>query len=279
MKPLLKRIILFCIALPALFGIIFFLPWYHHLAFALLAVATVLLGSLEMKNMLFGPFEKPLVPFWGSSLLVIGQYVQGAFCPSFPLVLFIASLLILWLFSIEIFTGGKDEFAQANQRIGKSLLLVVYPGLFSLFFILIAMLEQGTFALLTLFLLVFANDTFAYVFGMWLGRSNSNILAASPNKSLAGFVGGFVSTCVISVVWVVVVPEAALLFTWWQALILGAVLAAVSNLGDLIESVFKRGAKVKDSGTLMLGRGGILDSIDSLLASAPLFYLLAYLFA
>jgi phosphatidate cytidylyltransferase len=67
------------------------------------------------------------------------------------------------------------------------------------------------------------------------------------------------------------------MFSLGEALLIGFLLAIVSDIGDLVESAFKRGAKVKDSGTIIFGRGGILDSIDSLLASAPFFIVLVAL--
>ena len=64
----------------------------------------------------------------------------------------------------------------------------------------------------------------------------------------------------------------------YQSIIIGLALATAASIGDLIESVMKRSADVKDSGTLTPGRGGALDNIDSLVASAPLFYLLLQIF-
>jgi len=63
-----------------------------------------------------------------------------------------------------------------------------------------------------------------------------------------------------------------------QALLLGFFTSVSANIGDLIESAYKRAAKVKDSGNIIPGRGGLLDSIDSMLASAPVYWLLLTLF-
>jgi phosphatidate cytidylyltransferase len=109
---------------------------------------------------------------------------------------------------------------------------------------------------------------------MWLGKGNRNLLAVSPNKSIAGFIGGTASCMLIGVAFVLAIPAMSAMFTWWEAMVIALVISVVSNIGDLVESTFKRGAKVKDSGTIIFGRGGILDSIDSLLASAPFFVVL-----
>jgi phosphatidate cytidylyltransferase len=100
----------------------------------------------------------------------------------------------------------------------------------------------------------------------------------SPNKSLAGFIGGILSSVAIGVMWVSFVPAMKELFTPFEGVLIGVVVSMASNIGDLIESALKRGAKVKDSGTIIMGRGGIMDSIDSLLISAPFFLVLIQLF-
>ncbi len=151
--------------------------------------------------------------------------------------------------------------------------LIIYPGFFSIFLIKLLVYPQSRFLVVMLFLLVFGNDIFAYVFGMLFGKNNRGVFKVSPNKSIAGFLGGILMTIVLSVVWVLIIPSMYELFTLWQAALLGIIIALSSDIGDLIESAFKRGAKVKDAGKIILGRGGLMDSIDSLVASAPIFLL------
>ena len=132
--------------------------------------------------------------------------------------------------------------------------------------------------LLLFFLLVFGNDVFAFLFGMSLGKTNKGIIKVSPNKSVAGFLGGTLSTIALSVSFCLFYPGVKDLVSIPQALLLGLLTSASANIGDLIESAFKRAAKVKDSGNIIPGRGGLLDSIDSMLASAPVYWLLLVLF-
>ncbi|MFA7643243.1 MAG: phosphatidate cytidylyltransferase, partial [Sphaerochaetaceae bacterium] len=223
--------------------------------------------------------ERPNLPIWAPALLPAMQYVESVFIPQVPLLDISFMILLMWTFSREIPLGAKDNFSSTITRISRTLFLLIYPGYFSIFLIRMLMTNQSTFLLLMLFLLVFGNDTFAYVFGMWLGKKNRNILAVSPNKSLAGFIGGMLSTVLISIAWVMCIPSLSRMFSWWEAVVIGMSIAIISDVGDLVESAFKRGAKVKDSGTIIMGRGGILDSIDSLLASAPFFLVLTSLFS
>lgn len=274
MTSLGKRLILTFTSVPALFSLIYFLPHWHHLAFAILTVLAVLSGGYEMRGMLFHNDEQPLVPFWSPMLLPVMQYIESVFIPAVPLLDITFVILLLIGFSREIVLGAKDAFATTIDRVGRSVFLLIYPGYFAIFLIRILLFGQSTLLLLLLFLLVFGNDTFAYVFGMWLGKGNRNILAVSPNKSIAGFIGGTASCMLIGVAFVLAIPAMSAMFTWWEAMVIALVISVVSNIGDLVESTFKRGAKVKDSGTIIFGRGGILDSIDSLLASAPFFVVL-----
>lgn len=269
-----KRLILTLTSVPALFSLIYFLPHFHHLGFALLTVWAVFTGSYEIKGILFFDDDKPLIPFWFPMLLPIVQFIELIYFPTLPLLYLTLMLLFSIGFTNEIFIGARDNFSKTIDRISRTVFMIIYPGFFSIFLIRLLMFEQTSLLLLMLFLLVFGNDTFAYIFGMWLGKNNRNLFAVSPNKSLAGFIGGIISSIIISVLWVALIPAMENLLTIWEGVAIGFVVSLVSNIGDLIESALKRGAKVKDSGTIIMGRGGLMDSIDSLLLSAPFFLIL-----
>jgi phosphatidate cytidylyltransferase len=120
---------------------------------------------------------------------------------------------------------------------------------------------------------------------MLFGKSNKGIVAASPNKSIVGFVAGIASSVALGVAAAVYFPDAfranpeiegilkAKFSPISSGIILGLTTGIASTLGDLAESALKRSAGVKDSGNLMLGRGGVLDCIDSLSIAAPVFFI------
>lgn len=119
------------------------------------------------------------------------------------------------------------------------------------------------------FIGTWASDTFAYFVGCSMGKHRlcPNI---SPKKSVEGFVGGIVGTMICM----------GLLGSYFgfdliTMLIMGALIACIGTLGDLVESCFKRYVGIKDSGTLIPGHGGVLDRFDSLLFTAPLVYYVA----
>jgi phosphatidate cytidylyltransferase len=119
--------------------------------------------------------------------------------------------------------------------------------------------------------LVWIADSMAYFAGRLFGRTKL-APAISPGKSVEGVMGGLISVGLLAwlgsaYVWRYVGDE----FFWW--LVLAVVAAAVSVLGDLLESKFKRAANVKDSGNLLPGHGGVLDRIDATTAALPIFAL------
>ena len=113
-------------------------------------------------------------------------------------------------------------------------------------------------------LMIWTNDTFAYIIGSLLGK-HPLALNISPKKTIEGFVGGCIGT-VLVLMWYTQKPLFSVFF-------FGIIISTVTTLGDLFESYLKRQANLKDSGSLLPGHGGFLDRIDSFLFVGPLFYI------
>lgn len=111
-----------------------------------------------------------------------------------------------------------------------------------------------------------ASDSFAYFTGFFFGR-HKLCPAISPKKTIEGFAGGFIGTIIAVTAIGIYIGFAPRLMVF-----LGASLAIIATLGDLVESMFKRYTGIKDSGTLIPGHGGVLDRFDSLIFTAPLVY-------
>jgi len=122
--------------------------------------------------------------------------------------------------------------------------------------------------ILSIFVLIWANDTFAYIVGKTIGK-HKLIKSISPNKTIEGFIGGLLATNVIGYILAQYITEINTLH-WF---ILANISGIFSVMGDLIESKFKRLAQVKDSANLIPGHGGFLDRLDSLILVAPFVYL------
>jgi phosphatidate cytidylyltransferase len=132
--------------------------------------------------------------------------------------------------------------------------------------------DGGPYYVLYFVLVTKFSDTGAYVVGSTFGR-HKMIPRVSPGKTWEGFFGALLFSLVASLGFSAWAGPRLAGMTWLHATILGLLLGAAAVLGDLIESVFKREAGVKDSGKFFPGIGGILDLLDSLLFNAPLMYL------
>ena len=137
--------------------------------------------------------------------------------------------------------------------------------------------EKDSFAkflIMGIFILVWVNDTFAYLVGRTLGRTKL-YPAVSPKKTIEGSVGGLIFALLAAYFLAGYEPR----LTLFQWMILATVLVVAGGLGDLLESKFKRLAGVKDSGAILPGHGGIWDRLDSLVFAAPFAYLVLNIFS
>ncbi|MDX1926482.1 MAG: phosphatidate cytidylyltransferase [Pirellulaceae bacterium] len=128
-------------------------------------------------------------------------------------------------------------------------------------------------AFLFLFITTEMNDVFQFVSGKSFGRRKL-VVEISPNKTVAGFVGGIVLTSLLSLL----LAPIMLQINAWQSLLLGFCIALSGVSGDLMFSSLKRTAGVKDFSQLIPGHGGVLDRMDSIIFTAPTLYCLMYLF-
>ncbi|WP_299890040.1 phosphatidate cytidylyltransferase [uncultured Lacinutrix sp.] len=128
--------------------------------------------------------------------------------------------------------------------------------------------EYSPKLLLGSFIIVWVNDTFAYLVGKNFGKQKL-FPSISPKKTVEGFLGGLLFACIAS--YFIFTYTETLTFNNW--LILSVIISFIGTIGDLIESKFKRQAGVKDSGVIMPGHGGLLDRFDSVIFAAPFIYL------
>jgi len=170
------------------------------------------------------------------------------------------------LLASELFLGSKLPF----QNIGYYLTGVFYIGVpIALLFSITTM--NASFSphrILGLLILVWTNDTGAYLTGKKFGK-HKLFERISPNKTWEGTLGGAALTILIAWGLSFLIKD----FTLTQWLALSLVAAIGSNIGDLIESMLKRSVGVKDSGTFMPGHGGFLDRFDAFIFCLPFFWL------
>jgi len=122
--------------------------------------------------------------------------------------------------------------------------------------------------ILGIFILIWVNDTFAYLTGKQIGK-HKLYERISPKKTIEGFLGGLF----FSVLGSIIVSQFSDALNVWQWVGFGLIVSFFGTIGDLIQSKFKRQAGVKDSGTIMPGHGGIFDRLDSVLYASPFVFL------
>jgi len=179
-----------------------------------------------------------------------------------PLLFFIFILLCLFLLE---FTKKDDSYVATD--IGISMFGIIYIALTISFLIPIRYLENGNMYIVFLILVVKASDIGAYIIGKKFGKLHL-IPRISPKKSVEGAIGGLVFSIITAVIASLFINIPMIHFIF-----MGFILGILAQVGDLSESLIKRYFKVKDSGKFIPGFGGLLDLLDSLLFTTPLFYL------
>ena len=271
MTNTIKRLLLFFLAIPLLIMLILFLPQYNHLGVIILVIVVGVLCGLEMRTMLSGVGRK--LPLWPALIPGITPLLAWAVSMGFIPMLLVSALfvaVIIWAFASSIFSS-ESGFEDVFNGIGTKLIILIYPGWLFWWVARLAWFDNAQIVIIIFMLTVFLNDSHAWFFGMLFGK-HRNILAVSPNKSIEGFIGGMLTSVAVILISAHLYPQ-ILPHPLWQLILFGLVTAVTTTMGDLIESAIKRSAGVKDSGNVIPGRGGMLDSMDSILFTAPVFVL------
>ena len=176
-----------------------------------------------------------------------------------------SAAIVVWLVAVQRHSR-VGSLAGATQAAGSALFAFVYVGLLLGFLVAIRR-EHSAWVLASVVLVTKACDIGAFFAGRSFGK-HKMAPVTSPGKTWEGLVGGVVLAMLVSLA--TLTPLAGL--HWGYALLVGAVLAVVGQAGDLLASMMKRDAAVKDSGSSVPGFGGVLDVIDSPLLAGPVAY-------
>lgn len=264
MKEILRRSITGVIYVVLLMGTVFLSSDAFDFLFMVFGLACL----YEFKRIVglkeYYIFVAYLALWWGYIYLI-----HDKFLITFLMLLTITVDLALLVF---LFSKRKIEFTKFQ----KFVIAVLYLGGGCIFLTMIPY-KQNNFAkflIMGIFILIWVNDTFAYLVGRSIGRTKL-YPAVSPKKTVEGSVGGLIFALVAA--YILSGYETSLTVMQWMLLAFVIVLAG--SLGDLLESKFKRVAGVKDSGAILPGHGGIWDRLDSLVFAAPFAYLVLNLFS
>ncbi len=277
MKNVITRLLMFAVGVPGLIGAVLLLPNHFHLPFNLLVVLVAGISARELAEILAA--RPNSYRLRASAAMALGMALPAATLTALfageSLIVVPASLTALAavLLGFQGFRRQEPGFKRIIPAVGTSFFLLIYPGLFASYIVMLSTLPFSTVIILLFLATVYLNDSLAYVIGMLFGTRNQQLVPISPNKSLEGFVGGFVTSILAVVVAGYFFPQ-VLPGSVWRRVVLGAAVGGAAMIGDLAESALKRSALVKDSGELIPGRGGLLDSVDSPVFSAFVFYYL-----
>ncbi|MGZ8782546.1 MAG: phosphatidate cytidylyltransferase [Gaiellaceae bacterium] len=247
------------VGVPLVLGVVYLGGWW---LFGLAAVAA-LVALHELYKMARGLRPLVLAGYAGALATLLGAELGGAewMVGGFMLTLVLAFLLY----------GIAETRQTATVTMGATIMGVAWIALgLGHLLLLRDVPEYGRIAVFAVLIAVFADDTVAYLIGRLLGR-HKLAPSLSPGKTWEGFVAGTLAA--VAATFFTLYEDRLDFLSIWQALVLGLVIALAGAAGDLFESAIKRDLKVKDSGRLLGGHGGMLDRIDSLLfASVAAFY-------
>jgi phosphatidate cytidylyltransferase len=187
---------------------------------------------------------------------------------SYATLLVLAVTLLSSLFLVyQLFAKKQITFSNDRSKLGVTIRYVI----FSMCFLVLLPFHKNSFhpyLMISILSIIWINDSFAFLVGKNFG-SRKLFPSVSPRKTVEGFLGGLT----FSLLSAFLISRLNFDFSVLNWLIIGLIVSVVGTIGDLVESKFKRQAKIKDSGTIMPGHGGILDRLDSLLFAAPFVYL------
>ena len=154
----------------------------------------------------------------------------------------------------------------------------MYVGWLLSYLVALRGLDNGRSWVFLAIFATFGSDSAAYFVGKAIGKHK---LAPdiSPKKTWEGAIGGLVGAAAVSLLFLLPTPvQLTAYLNWWQMIIIGLLVSIFGQLGDLVESLFKRNAGVKDSGNVFPGHGGMLDRMDSIVFAVVVVYYIVVLF-
>ena len=245
---------------------------FGHYPFGIFYLLLTLLSLNEFYGLIKQSGFKPNVQTGllnGACIYILFAFIAYQDSQIWHKLLFLLTLTISALFIQELFKKSMAPFT----NIAYTLAGLVFVCLPFTFFHALAYIKGGfNFHYpLAFLLLLWANDTGAYLVGVKFGRTKL-FERHSPKKTWEGFIGGILITAGVALIINYYFKD----LLWNQWVSVAILISCFGTLGDLIESMFKRSINVKDSGGILPGHGGLLDRFDGLFVAAPVVYTYLY---
>ncbi|MCC2593307.1 phosphatidate cytidylyltransferase [Tessaracoccus sp. OS52] len=243
------------------------LLWAHWF-FVLLVAAALCLASIEVHNALERKgMHAAIVPIVvGTAVSIVGGWLVAVFDVIQPSTFIVTCLgaTVLASFTARLRHGPEGFLRDAAG----SAFIVAYIPLMGVFVSLLMGESNGEFRILTIVFCVVAADTGAYAVGSQLGKHKLAPLI-SPSKTWEGVLGSVVFSVLVGVACALLLLRTS----WWVGVLFGIAVALAATLGDLVESLIKRDAGIKDMSNFLPGHGGVMDRLDSMLVAFPVGWL------
>ena len=269
MKESIKRIISGFI-----FGGVFIASLYTHVSFAVLTFIFGIISTKEFNNLT----NQTGIGYYLAFSLIYIYFALTEFYLNSNLKLNswfndLKDTLLIFSIFVSLFLL-RDLFSSKNLQgiLAKKYFRFIFYITSSFVFIYLIANFKGFYdpsIILGCFILIWVNDSFAYVVGKKFGKQKL-FYSISPHKTVEGFLGGLLFCCISAAIVSRYIDDTLSTSNW---LIIAIIVSVFGTLGDLIESKLKRESNVKDSGKILPGHGGILDRLDSIIFASPYIYL------
>jgi len=246
--------------------------WYNPISYIILLGLIMILGLYEFSKMALSDNLERFGIMYPISISIflygISPFIDMDI--NAEIIKLIIFLLVFIVFILEL----KKEKPNPYKNLGNLYLAIIYISLPMTIATQIPFFkgEYHPEIIFSVFLLIWANDSFAYIIGKKFGKTKL-IERISPKKTVEGFIGGLVLTYILGFV----LSYFFDIFSLLEWIIITNIVGIFGVLGDLVESMFKRKVTIKDSGNFMPGHGGVLDRFDSFLFTAPFIYIFTQL--
>jgi len=271
-----KRILFSVLFIPAVASAVFIGYLHAVLLFVFLLILSVY-ASREVYRLSAHVFSLPT-----KSRVILAVLPPALLICAFYTIIFFSLTMRIAVYCVAGNAAGVvicilvDRQGKKIARILILLSNLFYTGVFPGLLMFLRQQPHGRAAVAFLLLLVWCNDSGAYFTGSFFGRTRG-IIKSSPNKSVEGYTGAFFTTMLVAFLFRLLLGERIGL-GYSAVFVLGFAMSVTAPFGDILESMLKRRAGVKDSSTFLPGLGGVLDIFDSVLLSVPVYYAIFQIF-
>lgn len=260
MNDLLKRTLTGGVYVASVLAAICFNPIISSIYFGIIG----LIALSEFYNITNKHYQKlSTIPAYFAAISLYTTVALYSFNIDCKIPLLISVALFVVIFIAALYQKSEEPFTSIAYTIC-GLIYIILP-ISTTNLIIQYNSEFQPLLLLSVFILAWCNDSFAYLTGVKFGKHRL-FERHSPKKSWEGFVGGFLFTIIAGIV----ISKFSNIFAIWHWIVISIIVSSVGTLGDLVESMFKRQMGVKDSGKILPGHGGILDRFDILFIVLPI---------